>query len=211
MSVQQTFPAEAIAKLFDCTPNYVWWLQKRGIITRVIGPDGEPLKGRYDLTPTVRAYIRYLKNAAELDSVGESELAQAKLMRLRAQGEAEVLRLKVLRGELHRAEDVEAVMNDLLSGIKMRLLAIPSRVARLLVGQSQIAKVVDILTGALESALGDVLNYRPEDFHARNKQYLLANELTLESLLGVEPATAAPAVPEKSNGNGQDEPIPDQD
>jgi phage terminase Nu1 subunit (DNA packaging protein) len=203
--VKQTFPTEAMAKLFDCTRHYIWELQKKGIIHVALGENGEPLRGRYDLIPTVRAYIQYLRRAAALDHVGESELNQAKLRKWRAQGEAEVLRLKTIRGELHRAEDVEAIMNDLLTGIKMRLLAIPSRIARLLLGQSQISRVMDILTDAIELALGDVLEYRAQDFYARNKAYLLNQEITLAD----QQQETTPAAP--SNGDESEYYPDDQD
>jgi hypothetical protein len=174
-----------MAKFLDCSTQYLGRLTKQGVLARAKDVNGEPIKGpgQYELVATVRAYIKYLRQAARLDAVAESELNAAKLVRLKAQGEAEMLRLRVLKGELHRADDVEAIMNDLLTGIKMRMLAVPSRVARLVLGQTTVARIIDILTAAIEAALGDVMEYRAESFYARNKAYLLANELRLENVV----------------------------
>jgi hypothetical protein len=99
------------------------------------------------------------------------------------------LELDLFKAELLRAIDVEAVMNDVLSGIKMRFLAIPSKVTRLVVGQSSYARVSELLTEAIHEALGDCTSYDARAFISRNAEYLRANGLTPADLLDSEPST----------------------
>ena len=132
-------------------------------------------RGVYDLKACSRAFVEYLDRQAEEvvpTLARDPRYRKERIGLVRIHRERSELELALRKGELHRADDVEAVMNDVLTGIKMRFLAIPSRVARLLVGQTAIAKVIDILTQAIYEALGDSASYSPETFVGRNKAYL---------------------------------------
>ena len=53
----QTYPVNVISKLLDLTPQRVGQLVSAGVI-----PKAE--RGRYELVPCVRGYIRYLRDRA---------------------------------------------------------------------------------------------------------------------------------------------------
>src|SRR4030065_330688 len=53
----QTYPVAVISKLLDLTPRRVQHLANEGVIPRAE-------KGRYELVPAVRGYIRYLRDRA---------------------------------------------------------------------------------------------------------------------------------------------------
>jgi len=101
------------------------------------------------------------------------------------------LRLKVIKGKLHRAEDVEFLMTQRDTAIKAQFLAIPSRVARLLVGKTDFQEIFELLTNELHAVLENLSAYDPLAFTEQNEEYL---------------ASLFPA-PElaKTGGNGENE------
>ena len=123
--------SEIIAKLFGVTERRVQQLAKEGIIPAV---QTRPYK--FDLLATVQAYIKYLsakvngkeeKGAADVTAISDKLRAEADLKRHKA--DMAEMQLKELEGEMHRSEDVEAVMNDLVYTIRSMILALPGRLA----------------------------------------------------------------------------------
>lgn len=120
---------QTIAQIFGVTTRRIEQLTAEGIIKA----KGRPAK--YDLLPTIQSYIRHLsdkangrekrKTAQELE---ESKL-QAEARLKTAKAEMAEKELNVLNGELHRAEDVEAVMTDHVMLIRAMILALPGRLA----------------------------------------------------------------------------------
>src|SRR5918997_5815277 len=79
MSAPATYPAETIARLLDLTPRRVQQLVAEGVIPRAE-------RGRYEVVPVVRAYVRYLRERAMASEVGQDAFAQhrARLTKARA-------------------------------------------------------------------------------------------------------------------------------
>ena len=69
------------------------------------------------------------REKAEKDATNESEKLAAEAQLKKAKAEVAELELKELRGELHRAEDVEAVMADHVLLLRSMILAMPGRLA----------------------------------------------------------------------------------
>ncbi len=57
MAADATYPVETIAELLNLTPRRVYQLTKEGIIPKAS-------RGRYELVPAVRGYIKYLRDRA---------------------------------------------------------------------------------------------------------------------------------------------------
>jgi hypothetical protein len=98
------------------------------------------------------------------------------------------LRLKVIKGKLHRAEDVEFLMTQRDTAIKAQFLAIPSRTARLLVGKTDYQEIYNLLMAEVLAVLENLSGYDPRAFNEQNEKYLAG--------LFPEAPTAKP------NGNG---------
>ena len=121
--------SQAIAKIFGVTTRRVEQLKAEGIIQG----QGKPTK--YDVLPTIRAYIKYLSDKAygreEKRSKAETEeqklQAEADLKRHKAK--IAEMQVKELEGKMHRSEDVEAMTNDLVYTIRSMILALPGRLA----------------------------------------------------------------------------------
>lgn len=123
--------AAVIAKLFGVTDRRVQQLAKEGVIPAV---QTRPYK--FDLLPTVQAYIRHLSDKANGREQKSADTVQAGADKLRAeadlkQSKAKIaeLQLKELEGKMHRSEDVEAVTNDLVYTIRSMVMALPGRLA----------------------------------------------------------------------------------
>jgi len=120
---------QTIAKLFGVSTRRVEQLKTEGIIKG----EGKPTK--YDLLPTIQAYIKYLSDKAhgrekkETTDKLEQEKLQAEVDMKKAKAEAAVLELKELKGKLHRAEDVEAITTDHVLFLRSMLMAMPGKLA----------------------------------------------------------------------------------
>jgi len=117
----------------------------------------------------------------------------ARSRRMIAIAEREELALRVLKGKLHRAEDVEFFMSNRDTAIRARILAISSRITRILVGKIDPAEIRAIIDAETFSALDELANYDPTQFNEQNEEYLA--KLFPE----------APAVKPNGNGDGDSE------
>ena len=68
-------------------------------------------------------------------------------------------------GDLHKAEDVERVMMDMLAAFKTRLMNIPSKVAPALENRDA-AYIKDRLTKEVLEVLNELKDYNPKDFYS---------------------------------------------
>ena len=122
---------DIIAKLFDLDVRRVQQLAKEGIL-----PVASQMPYKFDLLPTVKAYIRYLRDRANGKEAKTADTVKAEADKLRAeadlkQSKAKIaeLQLKELEGKMHRSEDVEALTNDLVYTARSMIMALPGRLA----------------------------------------------------------------------------------
>ena len=122
---------DIIAKLFDLDVRRVQQLAKEGIL-----PAASQRPYKFDLLPTVKAYIRYLRDRANGKEAKTADTVKAEADKLRAeadlkQSKAKIaeLQLKELEGKMHRSEDVEALTNDLVYTARSMIMPLPGRLA----------------------------------------------------------------------------------
>lgn len=122
---------DIIAKLFDLDVRRVQQLAKEGIL-----PAASQRPYKFDLLPTVKAYIRYLRDRANGKEAKTADTVKAEADKLRAeadlkQSKAKIaeLQLKELEGKMHRSEEVEALTNDLVYTARSMIMALPGRLA----------------------------------------------------------------------------------
>ena len=122
---------EIMAKLFELDPRRVQQLAKEGIL-----PAASQRPYKFDLLPTVKAYIHYLRDRANGKEAQTADTVKAEADKLRAeadlkQSKAKIaeLQLKELEGKMHRSEDVEAMTNDLVYTARSMIMALPGRLA----------------------------------------------------------------------------------
>ena len=116
-----TVNAATLADMIDLTEARVVALARSGAIPRVS-------KGRYDQREAVRAYIRYLRQNPAGRKTTDPALADERRRLVREQADREAIRNAAARGDLVAASDVEARWTAVLTELRSRLLAVPSRV-----------------------------------------------------------------------------------
>lgn len=118
--------AKDVADLLDITIQRVGQLRKEGVLKQYKTPAGD----RYQLVETVRAYIHYLRAqttnkstpTAKRTAEAEADLKEAKAAIFQYQRDE-------LEGKLHRSEDVEAMLTDLVFEMRGMISALPGRLA----------------------------------------------------------------------------------
>ena len=190
MAERPTITTSQLGQVLLLSPRRIQQLIDEGVITRAIDPEtGAELRGRFYLVQAVNAYVRYLRNQIDSSDGSETKFLDARSRRMIAVAERAELQLRVLKGKLHRAEDVEYFMSNRDSAIRARLLAISSRITRLLVGQTDPVGIRAIIDTEILAVLDELSSYYPLQFNEQNEAYL---------------SKLFPAVA-KSNGNGENE------
>lgn len=129
------YKTEIIAALFDLSARRIQQLTKDGILKTTSVKEGNRKVKRYELVPTIQGYIKYLSEkaqnrpASKSDSENESAKIEADARYKTAKAKMAEMELKELQGELHRAEDVELITNNIVFAVRSMLLALPNRLA----------------------------------------------------------------------------------
>lgn len=166
---QNLQPAQVMAKIFGVSTRRIEQLKAEGIIQG----QGKPTK--YDLLPTIQAYIRFLSDKAYGREKKErsAELEEAKLLAevsiKQAKAEAAKMELEELQGKLHRAEDVEAIMTDHVLFLRSMLMAMPGKLAVDLAGDHTAAEQAERVKKEAYYILNQLADYRydPAEFKKR--------------------------------------------
>lgn len=160
---------QVIAKIFGVSTRRVEQLKTEGIIKG----QGKPTK--YDLLPTIQAYIKYLSDKA---NGREKKQATAELEEAKLKAEVEIkeskaaaakLELKELQGQMHRAEDVEAIFTDHVLFLRSMLLAVPGKLAVDMSGTHTAPEQAEMLKREMHYILNNLADYRydPEEYKKR--------------------------------------------
>ena len=163
---------QVIAKIFGVSTRRVEQLKTEGVIKG----HGKPTK--YDLLPTIQAYIRYLSDKANGREKKETtaELEEAKLRAevdiKEAKAKAAQMELKELQGKMHRAEDVEAIMTDHDLFLRSMLMAMPGKLAVDLSGTHTAPEQAERVKKEIYYILNQLADYRydPEKYKARVRE-----------------------------------------
>ena len=163
--------SDIIAKLFGVTDRRVQQLAKEGVI-----PAAQTRPYKFDLLPTVQAYIKHLSEKANGKEQKNADTVQAEADKLRAeadlkQSKAKIaeLQLKELEGKMHRSEDVEAMTNDLVYTIRSMIMALPGRLAMDVVQVSNANEASALIRSECSKILNELAGYQydPEAYQRR--------------------------------------------
>ena len=152
--------AKDLAEMFDLTSTRITQLRKDGVLI----PEQTSAGLRYPLTASVRAYVRYLKDARNAPKTTSGSIEQRK-----NEAEADLksakaaiaeLELKEMLGKMHRAEDVEAVTTDFVLLVRPLLMALPGRLAVDVAGAGSAAEASVIIRAEVNKLLEELSGYR---------------------------------------------------
>lgn len=174
MAAANLVGSNIIAKLFGVTERRVQQLAAENII-----PAASKKPYKFDLLPTVQAYIKYLSIKANGKEQKSSDNVQAEADKLRAeadlkQSKAKIaeMQLKELEGNMHRSEDVEALTIDLVYTIRGMIMALPGRLAMDVAQAGTAAEASAIIRAECHKILEELSGYKydPEVYMRRVRE-----------------------------------------
>lgn len=156
-----TVNSAALEKIIGVSDRRIRQLAEENIIVRAA-------KGRYKLMESITNYILTLKvslEAAESDTPdGELDLDTEKAIHERIKRQISELKLKTMTREVHKSEDVERVMTDMLVSIKTKLLSLPAKLAPILVSRNDIDYVREAIMREVLETLNELKDYNAKEF-----------------------------------------------
>jgi phage terminase Nu1 subunit (DNA packaging protein) len=155
-----TVDVGTLAKLFNLTAVRVQQLAKDGTITK-----GE--RGKYELWPSIRGYIKYLqeRRVNQWDSGGEQDAPEYNTERtlyIKAKREAAQINTEVLKGRVHEGEAVRTLWVDMLMNCRSKLLSLPTKAAPMIADKDRIAEAQALLEEMVNEALSELAEYNPQ-------------------------------------------------
>lgn len=165
----QLLNARELATLLNVSDRWIRQLRDDGVLVC----SGKPPK--YPLIENVQSYMEYLleraqtrvtsKDAADL----EKEKLEAEVRIKQAKAEMSEQELRELNGELHRAEDVEAITTDHVLFFRSMLMALPGKLAVDLAGTHTAAEQSARVKQEINFVLDQLADYKydPEEYAKR--------------------------------------------
>jgi phage terminase Nu1 subunit (DNA packaging protein) len=174
---------QQLAVILALTERRIRQLCDEGIMPKVVDSAGNRVEGKWDLVKCVQAYIKFKVDAASATDA-EASMSEAKLRKMRAQAEQEELKVDLMKGRVIRCVDAEQTWGDFVGSCRSRLLSLPTKLARTLIGQKDIGTVGAAIEEAITEALDELKDYSIDDIQSRNPQLLLSEEDDAEPIVG---------------------------
>jgi len=128
-------------------------------------------RGRFILGKIIPAYVDHLRDVIA-NNPDEAALRAAKLRKALADAERAELELKLFKNELHTSDAVLFVWSARIGASRKRLLAVPTRLAPHLVGETDQRKIYDAISCEITLALEDVSQLTQKDFAKQDREFL---------------------------------------
>ena len=153
------YTSKVVADFLDLSERRVRQLRDKGIIA-------ETRPGLYDLRTVTRQYVNYLRKDGSPEEMVDYNTERARLVR--AKRENEELELSLRKREVHRSEDIERIMSDMLIRFKSRLMAIPAKLSPILAKKTDQTEIFKLMKSAVDEALDELSDY-DETFGKENE------------------------------------------
>ena len=150
-----------LSAVIGITDRRIQYLEKAGTLKKVS-------RGRYVLAESVQAYVNY-RLAQATSSSEELDLTQEKTLLTKAQREKAEIELAELRDEIYHADYIIPIIQELLLGVRNRLLAIPPRAAPQVIASTELLDVQEIIKREIYDALTELAEWEPDSLR-RNKR-----------------------------------------
>jgi len=156
--------AKQLGELLGVGERMVRHLAEEGITVR-------QSTGKYLLWESTHNYISLLKaqrnglNGGISSEDTEYDLREEQAAHEHLKKQITEIKLLLVKGQVHKAEDVAAVMTDIFAKIKSKLEAMPAKLARKLEGKDR-THIQQILKDEINNALLELSSYDPADFYS---------------------------------------------
>ena len=152
ITAETTVKYDELAVVLGLSGRRIRQMVEDGILTRV---DGE-----INLANAVQTYIKQSQRAFT-DEDKKIEQAKRKAEATLKASKAQVAKLEAdeLAGKMHRQEDVEAVMDDMVYTIRDALMALPGRLAVDCAAASTPAEASTVIRKEVHKVMNELANY----------------------------------------------------
>lgn len=157
--------SKVLEALFGVKDRTIRDLADKGIIRR-------DSHGKYLFWNSAKSYITALKiaNAGNRSAKTDDDedclnLDEEKAKHEHLKRQITEIKLQLIKGQVHKAEDVEAVMTDMFAKFRSKMIALPSKLAKRLEGKSR-TEIQRILKNEIDNALVELASYNPADFYS---------------------------------------------
>jgi phage terminase Nu1 subunit (DNA packaging protein) len=145
--------ADVMLEIMDCTPTMLTQYKKDGVMV-------QPVYGVYDLIPSIRNYLKKLKNkASAVTTEGVLDFHEEKARLTKMQADKAEMEVREMSGELVRVDDVLQDWESILMDCKGKLLSIPSKLATLVTDIENPAEAQNLIEDHIREALEELANY----------------------------------------------------
>lgn len=159
-----TVPAKVMAEVLSVGDRQVRNLAEEGILVR-------NSHGKYLFLQSIKNYILNLKLAKAGEKIGCSldrdnlDLEQEKAKHEHLKSMITEINLQLIKGQVHKSEDVGRVITDMFAKFRSKMLALPARMAPKLWKKTK-EEITGALRAGIEDALKELANYNPADYYA---------------------------------------------
>lgn len=157
--------SKVLESLFGVKDRTIRDLADKGIIKR-------DSHGKYLFWDSVKSYITAMrvvneaKNSTNTEDDGtDLDLDEEKAQHERVKRQIAEIKLQLIKGQVHKSEDVEAVMTNMFARFKSKVAALPSKLAKRLEGKSR-TEIQRILKTDIDNVLAELADYSPADFYS---------------------------------------------
>jgi phage terminase Nu1 subunit (DNA packaging protein) len=141
--------------MFLISERQIQRLTNQGILRLATDNKRQVIRGRYVLGEVVGSYAKHLRDSVAQDPE-EKRYKAARARRMNALARKEELELEAREGDLHFAEDIEFCLTSMFTFMKQRVLAIPVRVSRMVLGVTDFRKVYETINNEVRGCLTDL-------------------------------------------------------
>lgn len=157
-----------ICEIMGLKPRRIQQLADEGAVIRAA-------HGKYDLVATFQAYTEYEKEKIISDDPDLDKLREETLW-TRARRKKTEAELGIITGKLHRADDVENIMNAMMMSFRSQLLSFASRLAPKVQGKKDLIEIQEITKEEVEDLMRELKDYDPDVFYAESEDVIAPDE-----------------------------------
>ncbi len=146
------YTEQAICRTLGLRKEELRALEARGATGK-----GKAENGLFSLEETARALLAWYRRQEEKEETADYQDEKAKLMQIKRLNAEYDLKLK--EGGLHRTEDIELALSQMIVSFKARVMAIPAKIAPKAAKITDEAQIFDLIKKATDEALTALSDY----------------------------------------------------
>lgn len=168
LDFDETIKIRELAEILGISERQIQRLVKENVIHKND-------KGKYLFYKSVRSYIDYLRELEGTPQQLQEEKLKNEIDYLKTRDRKENIKIKILEADLHEANDVKRVMNNIIAGFKGQLQTIPYKLAPLIIGVENLGELQEIISDNINSILKELSEYDRNKF-IKNKEYIIEDD-----------------------------------